>query len=94
MKNGIENLKKVNFKVDYIISHCCPTNVQALLSDGTYQKDYLTEYFQKISEKCEFKKWFFGHYHDNKLINSKFYLLYEDIVPSDFKVFVEKTLEM
>ena len=85
MKNGIENLKKVNFKVDYIISHCCPTNVQALLSDGTYQKDYLTEYFQKISEKCEFKKWFFGHYHDNKLINSKFHLLYEDIVPIEFE---------
>lgn len=85
MKNGIENLKKVNSKVDYVISHCCPTNVQALLSDGTYQKDYLTEYFQKISEKCEFKKWFFGHYHDNKLINSKFYLLYEDIVPIEFE---------
>ena len=85
MKNGIENLKKVNFKVDYIISHCCPTNIQALLSDGTYQKDYLTEYLQKISEKCQFKKWFFGHYHDNKLINSKFHLLYEDIVPIEFK---------
>ena len=86
MKNGIENLRKVNFKVDYIISHCCPTNVQALLSDGTYQKDYLTEYLQKILEKCEFKKWFFGHYHDNKLINSKFYLLYEDIIPIELKV--------
>lgn len=85
MKNGIENLKKVNFKVDYIISHCCPTNVQALLSDGTYQKDYLTEYLQKISEKCQFKKWFFGHYHDNRLINAKFHLLYEDIIPVEFK---------
>lgn len=85
MKNGIENLKKVSFKVDYIISHCCPTNVQVLLSDGRFQKDYLTEYFQKISEKCDFKKWFFGHYHDNKLINSKFHLLYEDIVLIEFK---------
>lgn len=94
MKNGIENLRKVNFKVDYIISHCCPTNVQALLSDGTYQKDYLTEYFQKILEKCEFKKWFFGHYHDYRLINSQFVLLYEEIVSDDFNDFVEKTLKV
>ena len=81
MKNGINNLEKVNYKVDYIITHCCPTSVQAILSDGTYKKDYLTDYLQEISEKCEF----FGHYHDNRQINSKYILLYEDIVPLEFE---------
>ena len=28
MENGIENLEKINYKVDYIISHCCPTSIQ------------------------------------------------------------------
>ena len=36
MKNGINNLEKVNYNVDYIITHCCPTSVQAILSGGTY----------------------------------------------------------
>ena len=45
----------------------------------------LTEYLQEISEKCEFKKWFFGHYHDNRQVNSQFTLLYEDIVPLEFE---------
>ena len=81
MKNGINNLENVNYKVDYIITHCCPTSVQAILSDGTYKKDYLTDYLQEISEKCEF----FGHYHDNRQINSKYILLYEDIVPLEFE---------
>lgn len=27
MKNGINNLEKVNYKVDYIITYCCPTSV-------------------------------------------------------------------
>ena len=85
MKNGINNLEKVNYKVDYIITHCCPTSVQAILSGGTYKKDYLTDYLQEISEKCEFKKWYFGHYHDNRQIDSKYILLYEDIVPLEFK---------
>ena len=85
MKNGIHNLEKVNYKVDYIITHCCPTSVQAILSGGTYNKDYLTDYLQEISEKCEFNKWYFGHYHGNRQINSQFVFLYEDIVPLELK---------
>ncbi len=85
MQNGINNLKRVNYKVDYVISHCCPTNIQALLGGGTYKKDYLTDYLQEISEKLEFKKWYFGHYHDYRQVNSQFVLLYEDIVQLEFK---------
>lgn len=83
MKNGIKNLENVNYKVDYIISHCCPTGIQTLLNPS-YKKDILTDYLQKISEKCEFKKWYFGHYHDYRQINSQFTLLYENIVPLEF----------
>jgi len=80
MQNGFNNLEKVNYKVDYIITHCCPTSIQAVLGGGTYKKDYLTDYFQEIMEKCEFKKWYFGHYHDYRKIDSQFTLLYEDII--------------
>lgn len=85
MKNGIKNLEKNNYKVDYIISHCCPTNIQSLLSAGRFKKDELTDYLQEISEKCEFKKWFFGHYHDNRQVNAEFVLLYEDIIPLEYE---------
>jgi len=85
MQNGINNLEKVNYKIDYIISHCCSTSIQTVLGAGIFEKDYLTDYFQKIMEKCEFKKWYFGHYHDNRQVNSKFVLLYEDIIPLEFE---------
>lgn len=85
MENGLKNLKKANYKVDYIVSHCCPTSIQALISAGTYKRDALTDYFQKIYEKCEFKKWFFGHYHENRHINEQFELLYEDIIPLEYE---------
>ena len=85
MQNGLNNLEKVNYKVDYIITLCAPTNVQALLSGGLYKKDYLTDYLQEISEKCDFKKWYFGHYHDNKQIDNKYVLLYEDVVPLKYE---------
>ena len=84
MENGIENLEKINYKVDYIISHCCPTSIQALIN-STYKRDILTDYLQQISEKCTFKRWYFGHYHDYKQVNSQFTLLYENIVPLEYE---------
>lgn len=84
MENGIKNLEKVNYKVDYIISHCCPTSIQTLINP-IYKKDTLTDYLQQISEKSTFKKWYFGHYHDNRQINSQYALLYEDIVPLEYE---------
>ena len=94
MKKGIKNLEKVKYKVDYIITHCCPTSVQAILSGGRYKKDYFTDYLQKISEKCEFKKWYFGHYHNNRQIDSKYILLHEDIVPMRIENFKNKKCYM
>lgn len=55
MQNGINNLEKVNYKVDYIISHCCPTSIQTILGSGTYKKDYLTDYFQNIMENVSLR---------------------------------------
>ena len=84
MQNGVRNLEKFNYKVDYIISPCCPTNFQPLINLA-YKKDYLTDYLQTIAEKCDFKKWFFGHYHENKHINSQYTLLYESIEPIEYR---------
>lgn len=88
MQNGIKNLEKTNYKVDYIITHCCPTSTQTLLNPS-YKKDILTDYLQEVSEKCEFKKWYFGHYHDYKQVNPQFTLLYENIVPLEFNSIFE-----
>ena len=79
MQRGIEKLKNVDYNVDYIISHCAPTSVQALIS-SKYDKNYFTDYLQKIYEKTKFKKWYFGHYHNTYQLNEQFIMLYEDIV--------------
>lgn len=38
--------------------------------------------------------WYFGHYHDNRQVNDQYALLYEDIVPLEFKSIFEKGLEL
>lgn len=80
MQNGINNLKKHDNKVDYIITHSPSASAIALLGHGLYEQDRLTEYLEKIRFDTEYARWFAGHMHINKQINDKDILLYEQIV--------------
>lgn len=78
MERGLRNLSMYNWAVDYVISHCAPASVAALV--GFSDRDRLTQYFERICEKLTFRKWLFGHYHDNKQVLEKYVMLYEQVV--------------
>lgn len=80
MQNGIKNLEKHNWKVDYILSHSPSASTIALLGHGLYKQDILTKYLEEIRSKTEFRKHFAGHMHLNKALNSTDILLYEQII--------------
>jgi hypothetical protein len=80
MKHGFDTLESVNNEVDFVISHCCPSSVASLISHGFYKPDTLTSYFEELSQKVKFQRWFFGHYHDDKNILDRYTLLYDQIV--------------
>lgn len=46
-------------------------------------KDHLTDYLDIVKEKCEFKMWFFGHYHENRIIGQRFTMLYKEKIRLD-----------
>lgn len=75
-----KNLAVHGNKVDYIISHCAPSDVSDILSSGLFQTDALTCFLEEVSRAVEFKYWFFGHYHDDRVVKSKFIELYHHIV--------------
>lgn len=79
-EEGLKNLLLHNNEVDYIITHCCATSTQTLLRGGDYKADPLTDYLEKIRYTAKFKKWFFGHYHDDKYLNVEEILLYDKIM--------------
>lgn len=74
---GLQTLTKNGNKVDYIISHCCPQEIASFC--GFWEPDVLTQWFNMVAHTVQFDKWYFGHYHDNRQIMSKFILLYEKI---------------
>ena len=45
-----------------------------------YQPDTLTDYLEEIRQKCQYRKWFFGHYHDNRNVTEKDLMLYEQMI--------------
>lgn len=80
MQNGIENLERNNWKVDFVVTHSPSASILAILGHGTYEQDILTKYLEEIRIKLDYKKWFMGHMHINTQINTQDILLYEQII--------------
>ena len=78
MRHGMENLAKHDFQVDYIITHCLPSRIAAML--GYYGQDTATEYLQQVFSKTQFKKYFCGHYHQNEHIPPDIFMMYNKIM--------------
>ena len=80
-KEGRNNLRKHDYIVDYIITHCCSTSTQIALDTGNiYEANHQTDYFEFIKNYANYKKWFFGHYHENRNVNEKELLIYEQLI--------------
>lgn len=86
MEEGFENLDKVGWSVDYIFTHDCAGEVKkGLFGHDKFQLNELDFYLDVVREACEYKRWFFGHHHNNLWLNEKECLIFEDVVPVDVK---------
>ena len=80
MEEGRKNLAAHGNAVDFIVTHCCASSTQILLGGSMYRPDTITAYLEEILQNIKFRKWFFGHYHDNRNVNARELLLYEQII--------------
>lgn len=82
-EEGLSNLDKVGWNVDYVLTHTCSSSDLDCLSKrygDSMTLDQMNSYFYIIEEKLRYRKWFFGHFHkDIELPNNK-RLIYMDIV--------------
>lgn len=74
-----QTLEQLNWKVDYIITHCAPAAIQQKVN-ADFKPDKLTDFLEEIRRRSQFHYWLFGHYHDNQIIDEKYVLLYEQMV--------------
>ena len=79
LENALMNLEKYDNKVDYILTHCCSEKTMSKLTNVIYEFDILNKFFNIIEDDVSFEKWYFGHYHIDKDIDSKHSCLYNTI---------------
>ena len=75
--NGLNNLKKVDYQVEYVLTHAAPSSVVKKMFG--YKTDSNTELLENFKKKIIFNHWYFGHYHQNKKYG-KYRCFYEDIL--------------
>ena len=75
---GWDNLEKHNFQVDYVLTHTPPVGF------GPYPSGNLVDSFMYTLNdyrlRITFKKWYFGHMHEDHQNHEKFIGLYDKII--------------
>lgn len=80
-ENGLKNLQRYNYKVDYILSHVAPTKTaDAIQISLCRQEIVLNDYLDGICNRTEYKKWYFGHHHKDA-DGENFSAIYDRILP-------------
>lgn len=84
LNEGLENLKRYDNQVDFIITHSCDTDALSNLpyrASGIKMKVYKDNEMLSVFEKTvKYTHWYFGHYHMDGDINDKKTVLYQNIV--------------
>jgi len=75
--NALINLDKIDYKVDYVLTHAMPTTIKRVL--GFYDNSKTENFLEELCKDVKFKKWYSGHYHIDKKYG-KYRCLYDDIV--------------
>lgn len=65
-KEAIENLKLHDNKVDYIITHAAPEETMNLFYPNHADERPLNNFLEWIRETVSYKRWYFGHLHEDR----------------------------
>lgn len=85
MREATKNLARVNFEVDYIVTHSCDERALYYPPLRTSSKVFkafpengMLSYFE---ENVKYGHWYFGHYHVDGDLTDKKTALYNDVIP-------------
>lgn len=81
-----ESLAFLGWKVDYILTHECPTSMRAALTrDSPFgpvrHTDRLQGFLEEVDGRATFGRWYCGHYHVNRDVGGSHTCLYRKVVP-------------
>ncbi|MBR4580072.1 MAG: metallophosphoesterase [Lachnospiraceae bacterium] len=81
-EEGRKNLEKAGFRVDYVLSHTGPREVVSEIGFGEMSDEEveLRRYLQWVADYTVFSAWYFGHFHEDTVVEDIFYCLYDELI--------------
>ena len=76
-----KTLEETDYSVDYVLTHTIPTF--AIRQIGVAPDDHdaeLTGFFEWLYGKLQYKHWFAGHFHVNKVVQDKIHILHDQVI--------------
>lgn len=73
------------------VRHIVRDKVILLERGQVFDTNVLTDYFDMLEDKLEYKHWYFGHYHRDLNVDEKHTLLYHGMILLDAKSNLEET---
>lgn len=83
MAQGAKLLDEVGCKVDYIITHEPPALVKnaMLFRRGEAERiNKLNGFFEEIGRACDFRHWYFGSLHEDKIVTPRHTCVYKNMI--------------
>lgn len=80
IKEAVLTIKAHNTSVEYIVTHEPPYSVKESMNFEVRQISHMHTFFDAVKNDVEFKTWFFGKMHMNRLLPPKFQCLFDDII--------------
>lgn len=68
LDRAVENLSRLNNRVDYIVTHQPSRKIRQFLDTDHHDANVLDTFLDEIRERCTFRQWYFGSLHRDKQI--------------------------
>lgn len=84
LEEALDSLAKHSNRVDYVVTHTCPTSALPMLGNllecTMYPPDIANEYLEIIRKRISYQQWYFGHFHWNLKLPNNMWLIYNNIM--------------
>lgn len=91
LKMAADNLKSVNFEVDYIITHEPPERIKNFLNlNNSVHINIVNSFLDEVGKGTKFERWYFGHCHCDKVVTKKHTAVFKRILQTGGRVKTRK----
>ena len=81
MVEAVDNLYRHDLRVDYIVTHECPTKIKQFLTEDPYAFNTMTAFLDELNHQVKYRHWFFGSLHKDKYLSSTHTALFQRVIP-------------